>query len=127
MALLTPLAKVRGLGAAKEGAHHWWMQRITAAALVPLVAWLVCAVVHMALGGHEEVIRWFSSPYTAIAMLLFFVAACYHAALGLQVIIEDYVHCKCVEVVSIIGIKLFFFTVAVAMLFAVAKLHFIGA
>ena len=94
MTLQTPLAKVRHLGAAKEGANHWWWQRLTAILLVPLSLWFVGSLWSIVVGGadRDALVDWLSGPVAAVLMLLFLGATFYHLKLGLQVVIEDYVH-----------------------------------
>lgn len=89
--LRTPLARVTGLGAAKDGTGHWWMQRLTAIALVPLVVWFVASVVSLAGVGQGELKAWLANPLAALLMVLFLGTGFYHLKLGLQVVIEDYV------------------------------------
>nr|VFK50505.1 MAG: succinate dehydrogenase / fumarate reductase membrane anchor subunit [Candidatus Kentron sp. TUN]VFK51747.1 MAG: succinate dehydrogenase / fumarate reductase membrane anchor subunit [Candidatus Kentron sp. TUN]VFK56612.1 MAG: succinate dehydrogenase / fumarate reductase membrane anchor subunit [Candidatus Kentron sp. TUN] len=98
MSLRAPLAQVRGLGSAKEGAHHWWMQRITAGMLVPLFVWFVATMVVLATGSHTEAVEFFRSPIAAGASLMLIAAVFYHAALGLQVVIEDYMSAEGVRI-----------------------------
>ena len=126
MAFQTPISKVRGLGSAHEGVHHWWMQRISAIALIPLVLWMVYSLVHAVPQGLAGVAVWLASPYAALGVILFFLFACYHASLGVQMIVEDYISCKCLQIAKVIGVKLCFFVIAIAMIFAVIKLHFVG-
>ena len=90
--LKTPLGKVRGLGSAKDGTHHWWLQRLTAIAMVPLTIWLTLSLASMAGAGYEEYSAWFRSPLVALAMIAFVGIGFWHLKLGLQVVIEDYVH-----------------------------------
>jgi succinate dehydrogenase / fumarate reductase membrane anchor subunit len=92
MSLRSPLGKVRGLGSAKSGTHHWWMQKVTAIALIPLTVWFVSSVVQMTQADYASVVKWMSSPVFAVLMMLFIVTGIYHLKLGLQVIIEDYIH-----------------------------------
>lgn len=92
MSIRTPLGRVRGLGSAKSGVTHFWRQRLTAVALVPLTIWFVWAVARYAGAPHADVIAFLANPFNAATMLLFVLAGLYHAVLGLQVIIEDYVH-----------------------------------
>jgi succinate dehydrogenase / fumarate reductase membrane anchor subunit len=92
MSLRTPIGRVRGLGTAKDGVQHWWSQRLTAIALVPLGLWFVATVVAMAGADHQAFSAWLSSPLVAALMLLLIVATFWHAYLGIQVVIEDYVH-----------------------------------
>jgi succinate dehydrogenase / fumarate reductase membrane anchor subunit len=94
VSLRSNIARVRGLGSAKEGVQHWWMQRLSALALIPLGIWLVASLVCMAGADHAAIMQWLGSPFTLGAMSLTIIAAFYHAVLGLQVVIEDYVHAK---------------------------------
>nr|VFK38161.1 MAG: succinate dehydrogenase subunit D [Candidatus Kentron sp. TC]VFK54428.1 MAG: succinate dehydrogenase / fumarate reductase membrane anchor subunit [Candidatus Kentron sp. TC] len=102
MSLRTPLAQVRGLGSAKQGAHHWWMQRITGVMLVPLFVWFVGAMVAVVTGGYAEVAELIRSPIATGGLLVLIIAIFYHAALGLQVVIEDYVPSEGTQVSAII-------------------------
>ncbi len=92
MSLKTPLGRVRGLGSAKEGVGHFWQQRVSAVALIPLVLWFAWSVFVHAGDDQIEFRTWLTQPLTSILMLLFIVAGCFHMRLGLQVVIEDYVH-----------------------------------
>ena len=105
MALQTPLAKVRHLGSAKEGVSHWWWQRLTAILLVPLSLWFVGSLLSLVVGGAErdDFVDWLSGPVAAVLMLLFLGATFYHLKLGLQVVIEDYVHGTCKWVLLILN------------------------
>jgi len=91
MSLRTPLANVKGLGSAKEGAHHWWMQNLTSIALIPLTLWLAYSIASFGGMSYEQVISWMQSPWVAVSLALLVVVMIYHAQLGIQVIIEDYV------------------------------------
>ena len=88
----TNLARVRGLGSAKEGARHWWAQRLTALALVPLTIWFVFSIVNLAGASYLEATEWLASPFVAVFMIIFVVAMLYHALLGVQVVVEDYIN-----------------------------------
>lgn len=88
----TALHRAIGLGSAKSGAHDWWLQRATAVALVPLSVWFLAALIAQVVGGHDAAAAWLAKPIVAILMILFLVAMFQHLRLGLQVIIEDYVH-----------------------------------
>ena len=105
MALQTPLAKVRHLGSAKEGVSHSWWQRLTAIQLVPLSLWFVGSLLSLVAGGAErdDFVDWLSGPVAAVLMLLFLGATFYHLKLGLQVVIEDYVHGTCKWVLQILN------------------------
>lgn len=107
MSLVTPLKKASGLGSAKAGTHHWWMQRVTAVALVPLTLWIAFTVAALSDKDYTTTLTYFSSPFSAAMFSLFIFTAFYHAALGLQVVIEDYVHNEGVKIGALIGMKLF--------------------
>lgn len=89
--LRSPLGRARGLGSARAGSHHWWAQRLTALALVPLSLWFIFSVIHLSGASHQVVIDWLSSPLTLSLMLALILATFHHLQLGLQVVIEDYV------------------------------------
>jgi succinate dehydrogenase / fumarate reductase membrane anchor subunit len=126
MSLRSPLGRVRGLGSAKEGTHHWWMQRLTAVALVPLALWFVASVAMMAGAGHSAFLGWVASPLVAILLVLLIVAVFHHAQLGLTVVIEDYVHAEGCRLACIVVVKLAAFALGVAAVFAVLKIAFKG-
>ena len=90
--LRSPLARARGHGAARRGAGHWWAQRVTAVALVPLALWLAASLAARAGADHAEVTAWIARPPVALALMLTLGAAFYHLELGLRTIVEDYVH-----------------------------------
>jgi succinate dehydrogenase / fumarate reductase membrane anchor subunit len=119
--LRSPIAQVRGLGSAKEGVQHWWVQRLTAAALVPLGLWLVASLVRFAGADHAAIVLWLGSPVTLGALAITIVAAFWHALLGLQVVIEDYVHGKATKFVLII--LLTFAAIALGVTAIVALLY----
>lgn len=102
MSLKTPLSKAIGLGSAKEGMHHWKMQRLTAIALIPLTIWFICKVICLSNGTHADLIAWLQSPWCATLLILFLFSMFYHMALGLQVVIEDYVHTPCLKYTMLI-------------------------
>ncbi|PSO22702.1 succinate dehydrogenase, hydrophobic membrane anchor protein [Bradyrhizobium sp. MOS002] len=88
----SPLARALGLGSAKSGAQHWWAQRVSAIALVPLCLWFVVSIVTHAGSDYAVFAAWIRTPLAASCMILLLVALFHHSALGLQVVIEDYVH-----------------------------------
>lgn len=92
MSLRTPLARARGLGSAKEGVQHWWVQRITAVALIPLSLWFVVSLITVAGADYPTFIAWAGSPLNTALLVILLVSVFYHAMLGLQVVIEDYIH-----------------------------------
>jgi succinate dehydrogenase / fumarate reductase membrane anchor subunit len=126
MELRTTLGRVRGLGSAKEGVGHWWAQRTTAVALVPLSLWFVASVIALAGADYAATVRWFKSPLNSTLMVLLIVATFYHAALGLQVVLEDYVHHEGRKVVSIMLVKGLAAVLGLLAVIAVLKLTFGG-
>ncbi len=90
--LRSPLGRARGLGSARSGSRHWWAQRVTALALVPLTIWFIFSVIHLSGSSHDQVTVWLSSPLTMSLMLSLIVATFHHLQLGVQVVIEDYIH-----------------------------------
>ena len=93
--LRSRMARVRGLGSAKDGTHHWWLQRVTAIALIPLTLWFVGTLIAATGSGHPEAVALIGHPVTATLLILAIIAGFIHAALGMQVIYEDYVHSHC--------------------------------
>ena len=87
----TPLARARGLGSAKLGVHHWWAQRLTAIALIPLVVWFAISLVMMSGADYNVVRAWIGSPYVMVLLILTITIGLHHGQLGMQVVIEDYV------------------------------------
>jgi succinate dehydrogenase / fumarate reductase membrane anchor subunit len=117
-------ARVNAQSSAHGGFHHWWMQRLTAVALVPLSIWFVVSVVGLIGADYASFTAWMGSLPHAAAMVLFIVASFYHAALGLQVVVEDYIHCACVKLGLLIGIKLGLFALGTVAVLSVLKLFF---
>ena len=124
MDLRTPIARARGLGSAKAGTHHWWMQRITAVALVPLAVWLAASLVAIGAADHARTVQWIRSPAVSVALLLTIAAVFHHAQLGMQVIIEDYVHAESKKIAALIAIKLLSLAVAAIAAFSVLRIAF---
>jgi succinate dehydrogenase / fumarate reductase, membrane anchor subunit len=125
MANRTALGRVRGLGSAKEGAHHWINQRITSGSNLVLMLWLVISLARLPGYDLDSITRWLHSPWAAIPMVLLIVSVFYHFRLGLQVVIEDYQHDESRFVLLIL---LNFFTVGAAAIaiFSVLKIAFTG-
>jgi succinate dehydrogenase / fumarate reductase membrane anchor subunit len=103
--LRSELGRVRGLGSAKEGVHHWWAQRVSAIALIPLSLWFVACIVSLIDIDRATAIQWLGSPITLGLMSLFLIALVYHAVLGLQVVIEDYIHTKATKLILLLFIQ----------------------
>ena len=122
--LRTPLRNVRGLGSAKYGTEHWWHQRLTALALVPLMLWFVIGVIAHLGADYAEFAAWMASPYSATMMILFLGVGFHHAAAGMQVVLEDYVHNEPVKVASIIVVTFALYAMAAICIVSVLKLTF---
>lgn len=121
-----PLAKVRGLGSAKNGTHHWWVHRLTALANIPLVIFVVVSLVGNASHGHAEWTAWLQQPLAAVLMVLFVANICYHLRLGLQIVIEDYIHTKSNKVAAMIAVSFSTILMAGLGIFSILKVAFGG-
>src|SRR5262249_4858900 len=118
------LGRAIGLGSAKEGVAHWWAQRLSAIALVPLVLWFVIAVIDLAGADRAVIVNWLHHPAPAVLMVLMLIAIFYHSALGLQVVIEDYVAHDGARFTLLIANRLLSILLAALGIFAVLKLAF---
>ena len=121
-ALRTPLKNVRGLGSAQSGVRHWWLQRITAVALVPLSLWLLWLCAGLVHADYATVRAAIAEPVHAVLLVALVVSLFWHGALGLQVIIEDYVHSRWQEITLQILVRFGAFLAAVACLFAIVRI-----
>lgn len=126
MNMRTPVKDAHGLGSAKDGVHHWWLQRVTAVALVPLVLWFAFSLAVHAGSGYEGMRAWIGSPFTAGAVILLVATAFYHAQLGLQVVLEDYVGNKAWQIASIVAVKFVAAVLALTGILAVLSIAFGG-
>ena len=126
MSLRSPLGRVRGLGSAKTGTDHFWAQRVTAVALVPLTLWFVYALLSLAGADYATVSAWLRSPVNAVLMLALIVATFHHMQLGLQVVIEDYIHGEGIKIACLMIMKGGSLLLAVAAAFAVLSVAFGG-
>lgn len=124
MSLRTPLSKVKGLGAAKEGASHWWHERLTSLALIPLALWFSFSIALLAVADYSTVTAWISSPFSAVLMILAISVGFYHGYLGLQVIIEDYVSHEALKIGLLIAVALIAILFATLGVVSVLKISF---
>ncbi len=118
----TPLARAQGLGAAKTGTGHWWLQRVTAVALIPLSFWLISLLDMTMNASFVETVAWLSSPLNTICVVFWVLAVFYHSALGIQIVIEDYVSTEWLKIVSVWAIKLVFMFLVLATLIAIFRI-----
>ena len=121
MSLNTPLKNVRGLGSAKDGTNHFWWQRLTAIALVPLLVWVVIAGMAATLSDYESARAMVGHPVSAVLAICTIVALFHHAQLGLQVVIEDYIHQEWLKITALLAVK--FLAVVFALLGVIAVLR----
>ena len=120
----TPLARARGLGSAKEGVHHWWMQRLTAIALIPLVVWFAISLVMMSGADYGAVRAWIGSPVVMVLLILTIAIGLHHGQLGLQVVIEDYVHGDGSKLALIVAVRFVAVVFGLAAIVAVLRIGF---
>jgi len=120
--LRTPLSKVKGHGSAKEGTGHFWTQRLTAIAMLPLVLWLCFSVASLPGMSPEDVRAWLSQPFTAVLMIILIVTGFYHARLGLQMVIEDYVGNHGARTAAIIAVTFLCVLFAVLGVFSIMRI-----
>jgi succinate dehydrogenase / fumarate reductase, membrane anchor subunit len=123
MSLRSPLGKVLGAGSAKEGVHHWWLQRLTSVALVPLTIWFVVSLLSLPSLEHVTVISWMAQTWTALLLILFILVATWHSQLGVRVVVEDYVHGGA-KTLTLVLITFIHTLLAAAGVFAVLKVAF---
>lgn len=103
--LRSPLGRARGLGSARAGSKHWWAQRLTAVALVPLTLWFIWSVLHLTDASQADVADWLSSPVRLALLLALIAATFHHLQLGMQVVIEDYVMNEGVKLAAVLAVK----------------------
>ena len=124
MSLRSPLGKVLGAGSAKQGVHHWWMQRLTSVALVPLSIWFVVSLLSLPSFDHATVVAWMGQSWTALLLILFVLVATWHSHLGVRVVVEDYVHGAGARTVTLVSVTFAHTLIAAAGVFAVLKVAF---
>lgn len=122
MSLRTPLGKVLGRGSAGEGVSHWWVQRVTALALIPLTAWFTFGVLRHSLQSYEGMREWLGQPWVAVPTILLIVTLAWHSKLGIEVVVEDYVHAKGAKTLCLLMSLFVHFAATVAAVFAVLVL-----
>jgi len=121
MSLATPLRRVLGLGSAKSGVHHWWLQRLTSIALVPLTIWFAVSLLCLPGFDHLTVTAWMNQGMTALLLILLLLTGTWHSRLGLQVVIEDYVHAAGARTVLLVLCGFAHVFLAAAGVFAILK------
>lgn len=126
MSFRTPLKQALGLGAGHSGTSHWWVQRVTSVALVPLIAWFIIGLARHGGADYASARAWLGSPITAVLMILTLATIFYHGVLGIQVILEDYVGHETVRLALIVLVKFAAIVLAAAGIFAVLSIAFGG-
>src|SRR5216684_4647951 len=124
--LRTPLARARGLGSARYGVHHWWAQRLTAIALIPLVVWFAISLLMMSGAEYEVVRAWIGSPVVMVLLILTIAVGLHHAQLGIQVVIEDYVHSDGFKLALIVLVRFIAVFFGLAAIVAILSIGFGG-
>ena len=124
MSLRSPIRRVLGLGAAKDGVGHWWSQRVTSVALVILGLWFMSALLRLGELDHSVVTAWIASPVNAVLLSLFVGTAVYHSQLGVQVVVEDYVEHKGAKIVTMIVLNFVHVVLGALGIFSVLKIAF---
>ena len=121
----TGIGRVRGLGSAKSGTHHWWMQRVTAAGNVVLLLWFVTSLLRLPALDYDTVVKWMASPLVAVPMLLLTANVFWHLRLGLQVVLEDYQHDEG-KIGGLILLNFYAIALAALSIFSILKIAFRG-
>jgi succinate dehydrogenase / fumarate reductase, membrane anchor subunit len=127
MSLRSPLSQVLGAGSAKHGVRHWWLQRLTSVALVPLSIWLLVSLLSLPSFDHWVVSAWMAQSSSALLLILFVLVAAWHSQLGLQVIVEDYVHAAGAKTVTLVAISFAHVLLASAGVLAILRVAVRGA
>jgi succinate dehydrogenase / fumarate reductase membrane anchor subunit len=122
----SPLYRARGLGSAKEGTRHWWLQRLTALALIPLSVWFASAVIALSGAGLVRLTAWMSEPWNSVLLVIMLGCAFWHSSLGVQTIIEDYVHKEGAKLSALILSLFLHILFGTAAIYAVLRISFGG-
>jgi succinate dehydrogenase / fumarate reductase membrane anchor subunit len=122
----TGIGRVRGLGSAKHGALHWWHQRVTAAGNLLLVIWFLVSLFRLPRHDHEAVVQWIQSPLVAVPLILLTISVFWHLRIGLQVMMEDYVHEEGSKVAATLALNLYAIAGAALAIFSILKIAFGG-
>ena len=120
--LRTPLARARGLGSARDGLHHWWAQRLTAIALIPLVVWFAISLVMLSGADYDAARAWIGSPLVMVLLILTITVGLHHGQLGLQVVIEDYIHGDGKKLVLIVAVRFVAVVFGLAAIVAILRI-----
>ncbi len=118
------LKRVRGLGSAKSGVHHWWLQRVTAVGNFALMAWFILSLLLLPNLAHSSVIAWIAQPLVAVPLMLLTLSTFWHARLGVQVMIEDYVHAEGLKLLCVLALNFFILGLGALALFSIARIAF---
>ena len=124
MSLRTPLGRVLGLGSAKEGTDHWWAQRVTAVALIPLTLWFMFSLLSLPALDYATVRTWLSVPLSGFLAVLLVAVLAYHSYLGTDEVIEDYVHSAGMKLLSLLSLRFLYVLVGGASIFAILRVAF---
>jgi succinate dehydrogenase / fumarate reductase, membrane anchor subunit len=122
----TPLSRARGLGSARQGVHHWWAQRITAVALIPLVAWFAISLIMMSGADYAVVRAWIGSPVVMVLLTLTIVIGLHHGQIGMQEVVEDYVHGEGMKLALIVLLRFIAVFFGLAAIVAILRIGFGG-
>lgn len=122
----TSLGRVRGLGSAHAGSHHWWLQRVTAVGNLVLMIWFVVSIARLPVLDHQAVVLWLKSPLAAVPLLLLVVSVFWHLRIGIQVCIEDYVHEEGGKIAFLLLLNAYAIGSATLCVFSILKIAFGG-
>jgi succinate dehydrogenase / fumarate reductase, membrane anchor subunit len=122
----TPLRFALGLGTSRSGTSHWWRQRVSAAALIPLVLWLALSVTYLPNATHAEIVRWLALPWNTLTLFFLLMAMFYHAAIGIQVVIEDYIHLRALKYFGRAAVQLLLLLLASLAIYTLIRIVSLG-